>query len=98
MKNVKNTINNSTNHTTTTTAPGMIVHFAGSWFNAAESVDLVCAPRLRTDDTGQLWARVGDEEEEQRAIAERLSSLPLVVVAAETEVFIIALDDYDRQM
>jgi hypothetical protein len=62
-------INTSTDHTATTTASGLIVHLAGDWYNAADSVDLVSAPRLRTDDMGQLWAQVGDE-------VEHLQSLP----------------------
>ncbi len=80
------------------TTARLIVNLCGSWYDSDESTHLVRCPRLWTDTDGQLRVAVGNEARQCVRSVELLTTLPLVVVMADEEVFFVDRVDYDAAM
>jgi hypothetical protein len=74
------------------------IQLAGRWFDDAECGQLAAAPWLWSDTAGQKWLQIGDEPAQRIRQVERLTALPIVALVTGDEVFLVAVDDYIRQV
>ena len=76
------------------TIPRLVVHLCGSWYDSEESSQLVRAPRLWTDEAGQMWAAIGDEAPElvvETEVSHMHQTISIRTAAGET--FVCSLAD-----